>query len=655
MRDLKPRALVEYARREELSIATSRLLSYVFSDDPDRFMNAGRYTFLYGAIEKSPQLLDALVTGLKDPAIVLWSQAVEAGGNNVQFCHGLAVLYHEQAVERFNKGDPDERLWLLSTALWLRLLCSGEFWEYFSKARLTDRESNTRKDLDEAQQKALFNETWHSIMLLHNNYGRQDYASGRYAQAGIHVKCLDLCRKYETTIADTLSGFGMPLKIEKNKLSEGLMSEARGMAEDFLDDWGNTLAVEAEKIVDDPEAIKSLPEGIRKNYQGGIRYLQPFIDIGVPVRRALQRSLQWYCDWSYDLYTRGDMAGVKSLMDPSRKIADMLAPVCVKTSGHLPENQALSMHYMLRGFTGTDAGKIIHEYEAALEWNPGNDNAQQLLFEKQLDHAIEFAQRDQFNEAYAMLDSVEGQIEEKDHVCMARATVKFNHAKSLDKEGKFNKELYDAAISESEQIPETSRYYFQARKQRSDVYFSRGLGYTKRKQYDLATTDFERSVGLLRQALSGEISPNEKLVIEKELSDYLNQHAVVLIDLVYEALKKFSNVRDAIYSDVDAAQQSGAGYYGYSGNSYSCPVCGMGETRIVKKIISIIQNTGSFQTKSAEEFWRIFRPDLCYTCQDTLDSIPVNRNKAIRLLEEAVALDPGNNIIVDNLKAIGNL
>jgi tetratricopeptide (TPR) repeat protein len=779
MRDIKAQALLEYAQNEELGIATSRLLSYIFSEDIGNFKNPGRYVFLESVIREDQQLLDALLKEARASALSQWQQALEGSGSDVQFHHGLAVLYQEQAVESFNRGVPDERLWLMSTALWLHLLCTDEFWEYFSRARLTERESSSRKDLDEAQQKALFQEAWQSILLLHNNYGRQDYAAGRYAQAGIHLKCLDLCRKDEKTIAKTLSGLGIPYKLEasKNKrkgveakkvfdvmansekkkasassFDSGRLDAVKSMAEGFLDDWGNTLVSEAEKITDNPEAIKNLPPGIRKNYQGGIRYLQPFIDIGIPVSRILRASLLWYCDWCYDLYTREDLKSVKELMVPSRKVADMLAPLCIKARGYMPENQALSTHYMLRGFTAGDPDQMIKEYEEALEWNPSNDNAQQLLggatqqvLQKQLNTAIECAKRKQFKEAYDVLDSLEKQIKEKDEMNMARAVVNFTHANTLANEGKFrealphareamrlvpaekaiidllkemeelapeednlrymrsasehfDKERYDSSISDALLVSRSSRYYAQAQTLQSAAYFARGIAYAKRKQYDMAVTDLERSLAangnnnerkiiseqlevlkqnkmsydidealksknwswaesMLRRAISGERSSKVKRQMEVELSQVLNAHAVSLANDGQDAMKKFGDALNMIVIGVKAMQQSGSGYSGYSGfggDGTSCPVCGpaSGKTRIMKKVISVMQFSGTFPINGVEGFWSMFRSELCYSCQSKLDSIQSSKSESIRLLEEAIALDRSNSAARKNLEAI---
>ena len=58
-------------------------------------------------------------------------------------------------------------------------------------------------------------------------------------------------------------------------------------------------------------------------------------------------------------------------MQPARLIADQLATLCRKENAHTPENQALSQHFLLRGFTTDDPERAVSEYDEAAAWNSG--------------------------------------------------------------------------------------------------------------------------------------------------------------------------------------------------------------------------------------------------------------------------------------------
>jgi tetratricopeptide (TPR) repeat protein len=806
MSNIQAQTLLEHANNAELDIATSRLLLYLFSRDNSRLDNSnqdssklgssGRYLFLKSLISENPKLLEALLKDKWSTVLSQWRKIMEKHGSNVQFYHGLAVIYQEKAVDSFNKGKPDERLWLISTALWLRLLCSNEFWEYFSSTRLTERDSSARKDLDEEQQKTLSQEVWNSILLFHNNYGRQDYAAGRYVEAGIHLKCLDLCRKDGNTIAETLSNLDIPCNIGINikkqrgrgskyifdvvddkignekasvtNFDKERLDKVNSMAEGLLNDWGSTLINEAKKITDNAEAITNLPEGICKNYKGGVNYLQKFVKIGVPVTKVLCMSLQWYCDWSYDLYTKGDLKRMKNLMNPSRRVADILAPMCKKARGYVPENQVLSTHYMLRGFTSEDHNNAIKEYEEALAWNPSNDNAKKLLVQKQLDVAIECSKRNQFKEAYDVLHNLENQVEGKAQLNMTWASVRFTHANALANEGKFREALpharealrlepnekviidlkkeldelapeednlrniraagdcfeqkkFDEAISKAILVSSSSRYYGQSQILLSDVYFVRGMEYAKKEQYDLAVRDLESSLAanvnkdkkkiILEQlevqkynSLEGgnlrNIRIARELLEQKQFDEAISKAILVsrssqnyeqaqnLLSTSYfargvEYAKKEQYdlaVRDLenslaanvnreeqkiISEQLEIQKQNRLNYeidkalksknWSQAEDILRQRIASEKSSKIRRKLeeqLSMVLNAHAVSfINNSQEALRNFSestPDI-----DTMKLlIESSRNMSIKLLEEAVALDRGNKVAKDNLKAI---
>jgi tetratricopeptide (TPR) repeat protein len=561
MREINPQTLLKHARRIELQIATSRLLTYLFTENGKKSETFGRYQFLEKEIEERPEFLQALLKKNHESALRIWRQVLADHKSEARFYHGLAVMYREQAVASLDKDKPDGHFWLLSTSLWVFLLCAEEFWKYFSEARFTERDSKVRQPLKPQQQDSLFYEAWQSILLLHNKFSRQNFDSGRYEQAKVHLRCLDLCRKESGVLIATLNEYGMLCNF---KLDKDRLQQVRDMAEKLLNDWGSTLVKEAEKATEDADAIKNLPKGIRKNYEGGIHHLENFIKLDIHVVRVLRTSLQWYNDWCLDLYVTKDMERVKELMQSARPVADRLTPSCIKGRGYTSENQALSQHFLFRGFTADEPEHAIKEYEEALAWNPENDNAKELLggaaqrvLMKQVETAIECVERKQFKEAFEVLNAVEKHVTDKKQLQEARAVVCFRHAHALADDGKFRdaltrareaqqllpyeqaiqsfvkeleaiapeednlrhlrraqekfeKEHYDIVIEEASQVSRKSKFHSHACTIQSAAYFYRGIAAAKRMQFDEAIDDLEQALAVNdkddeRNTISGQL------------------------------------------------------------------------------------------------------------------------------------------------------
>jgi len=565
----------------EMQIAVSRLLTYLFSEDNDSFEINGRYQFLEKAIEKHPKFLNALLVDNRDAALRIWQEVIKKNKSNMVFQHGFAVICREQAVASLDKKKPNEGLCTLSTVLWIYLLCSKKFWVYFSKKRFTERDSNERKSLEPQQQEYLFKETWQSILVLHNNYGRQDFTAGENNRAKIHLSCLDLCRADNEKLAKTLSKYNIPYNLNLDMNRRQLSQD---MAQKILDDWGSTLVNEAEKITEDAEAIQNLPQGIRKNYEGGIRHLEAFIDLDILVIRVLRTILQFYNEWCYDLYLRKEIQHIKKLMQSACGIADKLAPMFIKGRGHIPENKALSQHFLIKGFAEDEPEQSIKYYEEALAWDPMNDNAKSLLegstqknLMTQIETAMECMKRKQFTEAYEVLDSVEEQITDKKQYQMARAIVCFQHAQALAGEGKFNdalirvreakqnepheqviqdfleqmeelapeedniqhmhkaeeaykKDDYDSTINETSKVEKQSKSYVNARTLQSAAHFRRGIEAANKGEYNQAVDDLE-------QALEMNKNKEEQKIIASQLE-------IVKMNKIFYELDKAVKSRD---------------------------------------------------------------------------------------------------------------
>lgn len=605
----------EHARRLELQVATTRLLTHLFPEGNGRGATPGRYQFLEKGIEQHPKLVQALLDSKREVSVQReWSQILADHQSDARFLHGLAVMYREQALASLERGKPDGHPWILSTTLWGLLLCTVEFWEYFSEARFTERNSGERLPLGPEQQDALFHKTLQGILSLHSTQGRRDLAAGRHEQAHVHLRCLDLCRTGGEALVVTLDEYSLPVNLN---LEDSRLQRVTSIARNLLDDWGATLVREAEKVTEDAEAIKSLPKGIRKNYEGGIRYLEPFIKLNIPEVRVLRTSLEWYNDWCYDLYVTREIERIKALMLSARLVADQLAPLCIKGRGYPPENQALSQHFLLRGFATDEPEHATKEYKEALEWNPGNDNAEQLLGQaaqevlmRQLQTAIECMERKQFREAYEVLDAVEEKATDKERVRGTRAVVCFRHANALADGGKFRDALiqarealrlepahpvvkkfaaemeeiapeednlrylreaqeafekarYDRAIKSASQVSAQSKFQRDARRLQSGAHFYRGIAAAKQERFDRAESDLKRALELNDNREEREIISRQlEVVKEGDNVRYLQSAQKAMQKELYDqAIKGASQISTQSRYHDEARRLQSAAYF----------------------------------------------------------------------------------------------
>jgi tetratricopeptide (TPR) repeat protein len=438
------------AKKLEQRLITGRLLSHMFPGfDPSR-VPMGRYNLLSVAISANSQLREVLVANRTGALGREWKRLMAQHQGDAHFLHAIAVIYREQAR------------WTVSTPLWAVLLSSREFWTYFSDSRFVERGSGRRRDLTEDEQCVLLNELVRVILSVHRTQGAREFAAGNMASARVHLGCLDVCRCGGEALLSALDEQGQACKLT---FEAQRLQRVREIADDLLDDWCAALVREAEKEASDPEAIRNLAEGIRKNYKGGILRLQPFIDLKIPVNRVLHKSLHWYNDWCYDLYVKRDLEGIRTILNSARTVADQLIPRCTQGRDFEAANQVLSQHFLLRGFAhdGPLEG-AIDAYKEALRWNAANTDARQLLggvvrdvLMERLEIAAKCAKRHEYREAHEVLDSLDKEMvareaaakesvdvadkksidEDKATLRDVRAFVYFNHAQYLADQGSF--------------------------------------------------------------------------------------------------------------------------------------------------------------------------------------------------------------------------
>jgi tetratricopeptide (TPR) repeat protein len=575
-KELQPEKLQQFGTQLETQAASSRLIDCLFAKDGTAG-SPGRYAFLAPVILKNEPLRQALTAN--DPASIrrqwVLSLGAETVGKDLSFLHGLAILYRERALADLAAGRLDESTWAFSTVLWMMLLSSQKFWDYFAAHRGPNRAAQKREPLPEDQQDHLFQSTVQQILGLHTQLASRSFAEGKREHARVHLNCLNLCSMRQDKMLETLKKYSLTYSIRVNR--ERLEQVAQ-VASKMLDDWGVTLVREAENLLNDPDAIQRLPEGIEKNYEGAIAHLQKFIDLQVPVPRVLRTCLDWYNQYCYNLVSKQNIEAIKKLMQPARRVADLLVPHATQSLAHHPENAILSRHFLLRGFTNDDPAKSVEEYKEALAWNLANQDAQSLLgrattevLKQPLKTAMECADKGEYQKAHEVLNSIEAQVKNnrdpemaeaiadlKEELKTVRAIIFFRNAQSLAEEGSFilalargkdaaklapqeeviqsfikemeklapeednlrhlhrgreflDDDNFDQAIQYCNKVTRQSSFYGQARQMLSGAYFQRGIASANQR-------NFENAVADLAKSLEMNDKPDERKIISQQLA-----------------------------------------------------------------------------------------------------------------------------------------
>jgi len=92
----------------------------------------------------------------------------------------------------------------------------------------------------------------------------------------------------------------------------------------------------------------------------------------------------------------------------------------------------------------------------------------------------------------------------------------------------------------------------------------------------------------------------------------------------------------------------------------TCAVCDInglygGRSDLVDTIAALARLSGSFSVPGVHKFWSKFTKRLCNSCINKLEVIENKRKQALSLLEEAVQLDPGNDVVRKNRDALKSM
>jgi len=520
--------LEEKALKLELQLATHRLMAYLAPSTDEAEKTPGRYAYFGALLQKYPALLRALLEHDSPHIKSEWSKAQTAYQTDMRFLHALTIVYWEAALVKLAQQQTAEREWLIGTGMWIMLLSADAFWDYFSQDRWTNEQSE-RVALGAKQQEELRQTILTDILALHSTSAKQLFATGRYDQARVHIRCLDMCREKCSQLFSALRLYSMPCITDFNNRT---LDWVATQAFKTLDEWCVALVAEAEKETNDADAIKQLPSGIRLNYNGGLRVLQPFIALSIPITRVLCAALEWYNNWCYDLLLLEDMEQLEQLVQTAQKVADQLLPLSVKGKGYVQENKLLLEHFLQRGITAKDPAQAIKHYEEALAWDPTNKTAQDLLAQA---HAMIYfaqgqalAQEGKFRQALvcaqqAYQNAPKEEAAQEFLADMQEMAPEEDNIRIMEvAEQAFKDEWYDQVIREASRIPKTSKLFNQARFTLSLAYLGRGI----------KADNLERAESDLRRALEFCDGDNEELLdmIKKSLSEALNGRAAKIFN-----------------------------------------------------------------------------------------------------------------------------
>ncbi|MEV6591032.1 hypothetical protein [Streptomyces acidicola] len=348
------------ARDLEMEVLAGRLIRHILPPGPETSpapRRPGRHAALEEVIEADPGLRTALLGDDPEGVGGAWAVALKRPTHDTRLVHTLAVVHREQALAR-----PAPDVLSHTTALWTLLLASESFWAF-------------REGEDHFEER-LRAEVCRELLGLHRKYGADALQNGDPAAARTHLRVLDACRDgpaaAQNLLADSAPALHQPV-------DPGRWSGISALAAGFVDEWCYDVILAARKVTGDRKAVARLREGISKDFESGIRHLEPLVRLGVPLLRPLRVGLDWYNEWQFELYRLDDLRELGRVTRNARRFADALAPLCTPGQALKRENQALSTHFMFRGFVAPGRGDKLASYHTSLKWNPHNDNAASLL------------------------------------------------------------------------------------------------------------------------------------------------------------------------------------------------------------------------------------------------------------------------------------
>jgi len=366
-----PEVLDTYANGLELLDRATRLARVLFVDNESILTQPGRLQVLGKHISENDALREAIETGASAKEIaVAWRASLSVPNLDLKIAHALAVLYRESAQIPGLDFRTVERFWKLSTSLWLLLLACPAFLEEFSKKRFGEE----RQDLTPEQSDALVDRALRRILGIHADRGAGAWSAGRQDEARLHIYCLNLPCRGVGALKAAVNDYGIDIDVD-----DGRLSRAADMARHHLDAWADSVVSECKAEI---EEVSSRPEDADRIYAGAISRLERFINLQVPVERALRAGLEWYFFWANSLANRKAFDRLPQWDEGASRIAKELAVLAEKGRAENPSSQAVSEYFVYHGcvcLNQRDRRGAREAFLESLEWNPENASAQELL------------------------------------------------------------------------------------------------------------------------------------------------------------------------------------------------------------------------------------------------------------------------------------
>ncbi|GAB2917945.1 hypothetical protein [Streptomyces mayteni] len=386
MSPIQPDTLRRLARDLEIDACVVRLLAHLVpgtTTAPMPWDRPGRYPVLETEIQADVLLHQALLSNEQSRVREAWARRLQYREIGIPLHHTLAVLHREAALA--SSGDTEQAAELLTraSALWTLLLGTASFWPQYHHQDLAG-------ELCPAICRELFE--------LHRTRGAAALARGEHGTARTHLTALDACRQGEPAVRELLSPMSLwqdseapSARIRSGDVFHGLAhprgrshwAEISRMAGDVLDDWYHEAINAAGQKLTDPAGVARQPAGITKDFDAGVRALEPLAGLATPALRLLIAGLDWCNEWLLCIYHLSEPQPVRQrkmrqTLDRASTFAEPLARIATKGNGTRGENQALSKYHLFRGFVADAPLTAVRSYTEALEWNPHNDNATTL-------------------------------------------------------------------------------------------------------------------------------------------------------------------------------------------------------------------------------------------------------------------------------------
>jgi tetratricopeptide (TPR) repeat protein len=122
-----------------------------------------------------------------------------------------------------------------------------------------------------------------------------------------------------------------------------------------------------------------VPEGWRADYEKGLTHLRRMLSLDHDNLRLLTALVEICGDWFLDLYNAADRGRLAEQVGRFSPFAQQLVRLTESQAGDLAARAALSEYFKFRGFVASDEAEQVAHYREALPFNPGNENARELL------------------------------------------------------------------------------------------------------------------------------------------------------------------------------------------------------------------------------------------------------------------------------------